>query len=154
MRKEKLSKYIQGSDLMNISITYGTEKLKFNMFEELQINENTINSQIKEQPSVYAYIGMLHKKLLRASSEQEKKAERAFAKAYIRIKAEIDPTTNRVHADKLAKEKAEVDIRYKKSYSEYLGMKEQAETIGICLKSFEQRSNLIQTIAANLRKER
>ncbi len=153
MNNKKLSKYTKGSSLMNISIEYNGEKITFNMYEELQINENTINAELKEQPSYYSFIGMLHKKLIRQAAEKEKSSERLWAKAYTKIKGEIDPNTNRVTSNELAKEKANLDIKYKKGYSSYLVAKEQADTIGICLKSFEQRKDLIQTIAANLRRE-
>ena len=123
------------------------------MYEELQIDENLINEELKRQPSLYSFIGMLHKKLIRRASEQEKKAERLYAKAYLRFKGSTDESTGRVTANEVAREKAQCDPVYKKNYSTFLEYKEQADTIGVCLRSFEQRSHLIQTISANLRRE-
>ena len=62
---KNLKKYSNSSSLMNIKIKYGEEIFKFNLKEELEINEDKINSELKEQPSIYGFLTLLHKKLMR-----------------------------------------------------------------------------------------
>lgn len=150
---KKINQYAGNSSLMDIEITYGDEVFKFNLFEELQINENIINKEITMQPSSYAFLGMLHKKLVRASKEKEKLAEREFAKAFVKIKKTLDNSTGRAHSKEVAKEEALLDVRYIKALKSYFSVKDMADTVEVALRAFEQRSFLVQTLSANLRKE-
>lgn len=138
---------------MDISVTYGEEKIVFNLKEELRIDENIINNELKNQPSSYAFIAMLHKKLVRKSVDSEKKTDRAFAKAFIKNKTSVDESTGRVMSKEVAKEKAELDPVYIKLQKQSSQCKEDADIVYVAVRSFEQRQSLIQTISANLRRE-
>ena len=153
-RKSRLQSLSSTSSLMEISLTYGDEKITFNLKEELKIDENIINRELKEQPSSYAFIAMLHKKLVRRSLDSDKKADRAFAKAFIKNKTSVDQSTGRVMSKEVAKEKAELDPIYIKLQKQSSQSKEDADVIYVAVRSFEQRQLLIQTISANLRREK
>lgn len=152
MKRGSLIRYAEKSDLMNIMIVHGDETFRFNLNEEVIVNENRINSEIKEQPSAYAFLGMLHKKLIRKAKDKERTMKKIYAVMYIKFKGEIDEQTNRPTANELAKEKAIASPRYQRSVKEYIRVQHESEVLEVCVLSFEQRSSLIQTLSANIRK--
>lgn len=152
MSKSQLIKYAWGSKIMDVSIAYGEEKFKFNLNSEIIIDENRINEEIKEQPSAYAFLGMLHIKLERTMNDKKKEMEKTWAAMYIKFKKEINEQTGRPNSDDLSKEKATNSTRYQTAIDTYHEAKQNAGTIGHCVKSFDQRHSLIQTLSANIRK--
>ena len=152
MKRGSLIRYAEKSDLMNIAIIHGDETFRFNLNEEVVVNENRINSEIKEQPSAYAFLGMLHKKLIRKAKDKERVMKKTYAVMYIEFKGEIDEQTGRPTANDLAKEKAIASSRYQKSVKEYIRVQHESDILEVCVLSFEQRSSLIQTLSANIRK--
>lgn len=149
---KKLNKYAEKSELMAVSITYGSEKFSFNLFSELVVDENKINYEAKVQPSAYAFLGMLHKKLIRRAKDKEREMDKTYATMYIKFKEKIDERTGRPTANELAKERAIASSRYQTSWKEYIEANHDANIIGVCVSSFEQRKDLIQTLSANIRK--
>jgi len=151
MKTNKIRKYAESSKLMDISINYGDEEFHFNLFSELVVNENIINKEIKEQPSSRAFLSMLLTKLIRVEADNKKEMENTYSKMYIKFKNEIDPITNRPVANDLAKEKAINSNRYQVAVSKYNIAKENKGIIETCVKAFEERGSLIQTLSANIR---
>jgi len=148
----KLRKYASSSSLMDIKITYGNETFEFNLFEELVVDENRINREIQEQPSSYAFLAMLHKKLFRISKDKKMEMEKAYARAYMKAKSQIDSDTNRLYPKESAKEMATKSPNYHLAIRYYHQAEEDWGVIDACVKSFEQRKDLIQTLSANIRK--
>lgn len=149
----KLNDISKSSNLMDIEIEYNDETIKFNLYEELQIKEVTLNRDLKSQPAIYSFICMLHKKLLALQSEKQNQMEKAFARAYIDCKKDIDINTNRPYSNDVAKERAILNVKYQKLLKSYNDITDKVNTLSVCVKSFEQKAFLIQTISANLRKE-
>lgn len=152
MEKGRILKYSFQSDLMNIIIKYGDENITFNLYSEVQVNENQINKEIQEQPSIYGFLGMLHKKLIRVAQDKKKEMEKTYSSVYVKWKAKVDENTGRVTSNELAKEKTNLSTRYQKVIAEYNKANHEAEIIEVCVKTFEQRKELIQTLSANIRK--
>jgi len=151
-KRGKLIEYSTNSAIMNIDIHYGSENFKFNLNEEIKVDENKINQEIKNQPSSYAFLSMLHVKLIRHAQDKKKEMEKMYAKLYVKYKNQIDPKTNRPTNDSLAKEKVINSIRFYELVDEYNRIQFEANVIEVCVKSFEQRYSLIQTLSANIRK--
>jgi len=151
MKTSKIRKYAESSSLMNISISYGDEEFSFNLFNELVVNENIINKEIKEQPSSHAFLAMLLTKLTRIEADSKKEMENAFSKMYIFYKNELDTNTNRPISNDLAKEKTINSKKYQVAVSRYNTAKENRGIIETCVKAFEERGSLIQTLSANIR---
>jgi len=152
MKKGQLIKYSFGSELMNITVKYGEEDFSFNLYAETTVDENTINREIQEQPSAYAFLGMLHKKLIRKAVDKKREMEKTYSDVYIKAKERIDENTGRPTAQELAKEKANASTRYQKAIMIYHDAQHEADIIEVCVRSFEQRQSLIQTLSANIRK--
>jgi len=149
---KRIKQYASSSSLMDVKITYGDETFSFNLFEELVVNENKINQEIKEQPSAFAFLAMLHKKLLRISKDKKAEMEKAYARMYMQYKKKIDPETQRQYPKESAKEMATKSPIYQSAIKAYHQAEENWGVIDSCVKGFEQRASLIQTLSANIRK--
>lgn len=149
---KKIRKYASTSDLMKVKIIFKSESIKFNLFEELVVDEETINKEIQEQPSSYAFLAMLHVKLIRVAKDKKAEMEKEYAKKYTKFKSTIDEETNRLYPKEYAKEMAIKSDSFNEAIQVYHQAEENAGIIGACVKSFEQRKDLIQTLSANLRK--
>lgn len=149
---KKVKRYAEKSRLMDVSISYGDEDFHFNLFAELVIDENTINNELMVQPSSYAFLSMLHKKVLRIAKDKKAETEKIYANKYVLYKKQIDTDTNRQNPKETAKELAIRSKDYQNSLQEYHKAEEDAGIIEVCVKAFEQRKDLIQTLSANIRK--
>ena len=136
-----------------IKIKIGAEVLKFNLHNELVISEDKISQEAMEQPSVYGYLSLIQKKLFRRKEDKAAEVEKLKAKAYLRAKGEIDQYTRRPKSNEYAEYSAIADDEYQDGLKELSLIREQVGVITSCIKSFEQRASLIQTISANYRKE-
>lgn len=149
----RLQKYAEKSDLMNVYITLDSgEKFRFNLFEELQISEDRLNYEAMDQPSSYAFLGTLHRKLISVVEDRKMTMDKAWSSAYIEAKQSPNPDTGRPYSDDMAKAMASVSKEYLSSQSVYLESKFKAGILETCVNAFEQRVSLIQTISANNRK--
>ena len=151
-RDKKLVQYALKSGLMEINISYGKEDFSFNLSTELAIDEERINHEAQVQPSSYAFLNMLHKKLIRASKEAEKKLEKKHAQLFLKYKQEKDSDTHRSLSNDAAKAKILHNPAYDQLWDDFIEAEHQATVLEVCVKAFEQRVNLIQTLSANLRK--
>ena len=154
MKKGQIIKYAFSSELMNVKVKYGDEDFSFNLYAEVIVDENTINREIQDQPSAYAFLLMLHKKLIRTSQDKKREMEKTYSEMYIRFKEKIDDLTGRPTANELAKEKATNSSKYQRTIMEYHEAQHQSDVVEVCVRSFEQRYSLIQTLSANIRKEK
>ena len=151
MKDKKLIQYATRSNLMDINVSYGKEDFSFNLSGELAIDENIINREVKEQPSSYAFLNMLYKKLIRAFKEAEKKMERKYSQLFLKYKQEKEDSGRSLNNDSV-KAKINIDPVYNELWNEFIEAEHQAMVLEVCVKAFEQRVNLIQTLSANLRK--
>lgn len=148
-----LKGYAKSSKLMQITINYGDETYSFNLNDELIVTEETVNREIKIQSNSYAFISMLHKKLLINKDKAEKEMEKRFSDIFIKYKEKINPVTQRPYDKEYVTHIANANPGYQKRKDDFIEAKHQYETIGTCVKAFEQRAFLIQTLSANIRKE-
>jgi len=149
---KRIKEYASSSSLMDVKISYGSETFEFNLFKELVVDENKINQEIKDQPSAYAFLSMLHKKLFRISKDKKAQMEKSYARAYMKYKSQLDPDTNRLYSKESAKEMATKNPEFNMAIKIYHQAEENYGIIDSCVKSFEQRASLIQTLSANIRK--
>lgn len=149
----RLQKYAQKSNLMDIAITLENgEKFRFNLFQELQISEERLNYEAMDQPSSYAFLGMLYRHMVKVTEDRKLEMEKSKAEAYIDAKETLNPDTGRPYSDDMAKAMAEGDKDYLEAAKAYSEAKFKAGMLETCNKAFESRASLIQTISANNRK--
>lgn len=153
MANKGIQHYSETSSLMDITINWEKQRFKFNLHQELVISEEKINKEVTDQPSSYAFINMLWKKLVLKAEEAKIHWEKTESKEYIRFKKKVNEDTNRPYADDLAKASSKASSLTALAYEEYRKAKNEANTLETCVKAFEMRASLIQTLAANQRSE-
>ncbi len=138
---------------MDIQIIRAEEKFRFNLFREVKISEGQVQKEILSQPSSYGFLTLLQTDLLKILSEKKIEEKRAYASAYIKYKSQRSEETGRPNSDDVAKNKAELDKRYIEKQKEVIETQFNLNRITACVRAFEQRKDMLQTLSANNRKE-
>jgi len=143
----KLVKFAETSDMMNIEVVYGTQTFKFNLDEELRIDESAINKHIKGHVRSYAFLSMLYVKLKIKQRDQG----RVIKRIYNNLIAEYKPKYKTITEAEAVMRKESKKLR---EAEDLLGkIEEQHDLIGVAVRSFEARKDLLQSLSANTRKE-
>jgi hypothetical protein len=150
---QKLYEIAKHSKEMQIAIKYGDEVVKFNLHKELITSEQALSLDIKRQPTVYAFLGLVEVSLRNKLSEIEARANRVYSEAYLAHKKKLSVITNKPYSDDVARHSASVNPKYLKLLAVRRKLEKDHGTVKVCLKAFEQRKDLIQTASANRRKE-
>lgn len=148
----RISKY-RKSDINLIDITYGGKRFKFNIWEETQIHEAGLEAEIKGQASRYAFVFTLHKKLLAKFETKKHERKAAFGRLLSQAKSKVQKN-GRPYTDDAAKGWVESHKEYVGLTRECIQIREASDVLLGCVRAFEQRKDLMQTLASNLRKER
>lgn len=131
-----------------ISVKYKGKLVTINITKELSIDENIINSQLKNIPSSYAFLCLLRDNLIKKRDTLEKEKNIAYSKAWLFYKE----SDNRLNND-TANHKAMVNPKYLSIEERYLKAVHKAnKLISIC-RAYESRERIIQTLSANIRKQ-
>lgn len=150
---KRLFKY-RSSKINHVYIKFGNETINFNIFEEAKINEDDIEREIKSQPSKYAFLFVLHKKLLTKFETLRQNRQELYGKLYAISKGKVSKHTGRPFSDDLSKAWVESHSKYVKATKDCIAAKDAADILQGCVRAFEQRKDLIQTLSSNTRKER
>lgn len=138
--------------LNEIRVEYGDEKITFNLMKELKINEAMIEKELKEQPSLYAFLFMLHKKLLTRFEELKVEKNKVWGHLFLKAKEE-QSHGGRPFNDEMCKAWVETQPKYIRAQRACIEAKDQADLIFSAVKGFEQRKDNLQTLSANNRKQ-
>lgn len=131
-----------------ISVKYKGKLVTINITKELSIDENIINSQLKNIPSSYAFLCLLRDNLIKKRDTLEREKNIAYSKAWSFYKE----SDNRLNND-TANHKAMVNPKYLSIEERYLKAVHKAnKLISIC-RAYESRERIIQTLSANIRKQ-
>lgn len=131
-----------------ISVKYKGKLVTINITKELSIDENIINSQLKNIPSSYAFLCLLRDNLIKKRDTLEREKNIAYSKAWLYYKE----SDNRLNND-TANHKAMVNPKYLSIEERYLKAVHKAnKLISIC-RAYESRERIIQTLSANIRKQ-
>jgi len=148
--KSNIQKFAAKSPLMNMIFKYGDELFKFNLYEELVIDENVIGRELKQQPQAVAFLGLLSSKLTRFLKDKQIELKKSEAELKIKFKSRgIDGIDRPTRDDLLAK----VDCAPKiiKLKREVIKLEENVQDINTAIKAFETRTFMLQTLSANTR---
>lgn len=145
----KLSKYASQSKIMDISISYNNEVFKFNLNKELIISEHKLTNEVKTHVRSYAFIAMLHKKLIIKHKELNKKLKHKKDMMIPLVRKKYNYSTVKEAEAYLSKNK-----KLAKMESELLHLEEVKDIMEVAVKSFEYRQELLRTLSANVRNEK
>lgn len=150
---KKLKTLSSKSKVNIIKIKYDGETFTFNLSEELSINVEKLNQELKEQPSYYGFLLLLRNRLLTVKEDLERTSDKRYAHIYLKTCEKINPKTNRPYSDKAAIQMAIEDETYNEYRSKFTKAKQNYNDINACVTAFEQRATLIQSLSANIRNE-
>jgi len=145
-----LGKY-KASNLNIVRIRWEGEIIKFNLYEEVAISEAMIAKEIKYQPAHYAFLLRLHKKLLTRFEDLKLSQKKIYSELF--LEAKMGSNGGRPANDDVCKARSLSDERYIKISKQCISARDDADTIYACVKAFEQRKDLLQTLSSNIRKE-
>lgn len=149
---KKLNKY-RKSSINIVHINYGGKTFNFNIYEETKISEEAMEAEIKTQPSKYAFLFILHKKLLARFETLKQNREQLYARLYGQSKSRVQ-ASGRAYTDEASKAWVEGHKKYKTITEACIKAREDADILQGCVRAFEQRKDLLQTLSSNIRKER
>jgi len=150
----KLLMHAKDSSLMDINIQYGEETVRFNLFKEVKIKKVEMRGEILTQPQIYAFLSMLQKKFELYRAELEIRESRAWAKALKKWKGKTNPKTGRPFNEDYCNSMVELDKDYNTARKKKIAVIYDLGRINACVRAFEQRKDLIQTLSANERSEK
>lgn len=142
------------SGVLQVHIKYGKEVIKFNLWQELRIDEDKLNSELTKQANKYGFLLMLHKKLLTQFEELKVNRKEVFGRLFSEAKKSIVKATGRPMSDDTAKIWVEAHKDYTHITRQCIKAKDDADAIFACVRAFEQRKDLIQSLSSNIRNER
>lgn len=147
MKESTLLRIARTSSVGKVSLQYGDELIKFNLTKEVKIDPETIEDELLNQPTYYAFLIMLQSKLIRKFKDQEVEVRKIYAKLF-------EGNKDEGMANDLAKETAIANEKYTSAQKLLNEYEQNMNDIIGCVKSFEMRKDLLQTLSANIRKER
>lgn len=148
----RLKDIAKKSTLMKIDIDFNGEEIKFNLFRELAVDENLIAEEIKNHTSNYALLSMLHKKFIKRVKDLKLDLTKTEAELYKKYKTQPGEG-NRAKSKDLAMAEVESDKTYLIKSKKLVDAEYHRDIIETCVRGFETRKDLLQTISANLRRE-
>ena len=134
-------------NLKPINVKLDGKTFTIDVTKELTINENLINSQLKESPSSYYILCRVRDKYIKQRDALARQKDEAYSKAWTYLK-----DCNERWNNDYVSHKANTNNKYASLYQRYLKASNKANLfISIC-KAYEDRSNILRTLNANLRK--
>lgn len=131
-----------------IRVKFQGETVEIDLEKELSINDNLINSQLRNSPSMYYILCSIRDKYIKERDALEREKEIAYSKAWTYYK-----DTNERWTNDYVSHKANTNPKYTSIYDRYLKAKEKADRfISIC-RAYESREGILRTLNANLRKQ-
>ena len=140
------------SDLMVIDITFNGKRYKFNMYDELQVKEGRLNSDIKTHASSYAFLTQLLVHLETQVEELEEEKKYALDTAYVKYKKQTNG--NRPITDDLAKALSNKSKLHQKALGKLITARHNKNLILRAVRSYEAKKDLLQSLSANIRNEK
>lgn len=138
------------SSLLRVKIKFNSEIIKFNLFKELKINDNILDTELLSQAKYYGFILMLFGKLKTQFELIKNDRKSLGSKLYVKYKKEV--VNGRPINDEVAKSKVLINKEYIQLTKDCIKAKDDVDTIYACMKAFEQRKDLLQTLSSNTRK--
>ena len=147
---KRLIKY-RKSEVNQISIRYKNEDFEFSLWQELSIDEDNIEKELKTQPSYYGFLLLLQKKLNTRFEDFKRRRRKVYGKLLLRAKSQ--KVGSRFMNDETARAWVESHPQFDKITKLCIKAKDDADTIYAAVQGFQQRKDLLQTLSSNRRKE-
>lgn len=135
------------TNLKKLKVKFEGHTLEIDIAKELSINENLMNSQLRESPSSYYILCAIRDRYIKERDALAREKEEAYSLAWLHYKDANDRWNN-----DYVSHKANTNPKYRSLCERHLKAVEKANRfISIC-RAYENRENILRTINANLRK--
>jgi hypothetical protein len=125
--------------------------------KELTIPEKALNKVIRIHPASYAFLSMLHKRMIGKQRELEREKKMRYANRlqyYLSNKnSKFYKTNSKFPTKDLALSMVESDEEYSAIIDKMIALEQSISLLEVCVRSMEIRTNLLQTLASNIRNE-
>lgn len=149
----KLLKHAKSSSLNNITIKVGDENLKFNLYKELGIDDEQLDSDLISNSRIFGYLSIVYNRLTEKQKLLELEHDQLKGDIYNKLSKDINPTTGRAYSKDAIELQLVKDKTFAKQEIDLIRLKTQVADIKACIAAFEQRKDLLQTASANRRAE-
>lgn len=134
-------------NLKPLKVKIDGQEIIIDIQKELSIDENLINSQLRDSPSSYYLLCRVRDKYIKLRDSLEREKDIAYSKVWTYLKDSNDRWNN-----EYVSHKANTNNKYVSLYDKYLKACDKANLyISVC-KAYEDRTNILRTLNANLRK--
>lgn len=134
-------------NLKPLKVKIDGQEVIIDISKELSIDENLINSQLRDSPSSYYLLCRVRDKYIKLRDSLEREKDIAYSKVWTYLKDSNERWTN-----EYVSHKANTNNKYVSLYDRYLKACDKANLyISVC-KAYEDRTNILRTLNANLRK--
>lgn len=131
-----------------LRVKYHGQLIEINLTRELSLDESIINSQLRELPSNYLFLCLLRDQAIRTRDKYESMMNEALDKAWVYFK-DADPKMTNDAATK----RASTTNKFTSIRDKYLKAAAKAAKLSSICRAYEARERIIQTLAANIRKQ-
>ena len=131
-----------------ITVKIDGETFTIDIAKELAINENLINSQLKESPSSYYILCRVRDKYIKRRDALARAKDEAYSKAWTYLK-DANPTWNNDYVSN----KANSNHKYVSLSNKYLKAAEKAAMLIDLCKAYESKEGILRTLSANQRRQ-
>ena len=134
-------------NLKPLKVKIDGQEIIIDIQKELSIDENLINSQLRDSPSSYYLLCRVSDKYIKLRDSLEREKDIAYSKVWTYLKDSNERWNN-----EYVSHKANTNNKYVSLYDKYLKACDKANLyISVC-KAYEDRTNILRTLNANLRK--
>ena len=153
MGSKKLAFLAKKSKFSKVSLVINEEVIKFNLFDELRVNQDNVNSELNNQPAVYSYLTSILANLTKDYKKKLLEKEKIFARQFIKAKDDFYKHHFKNTSDEYASSQAKTSIAYLKAAKLEIEAEEKVNIFKGIVEAFRQRANSLQQISANNRKD-
>lgn len=145
--KEIPSYFESGID--NVLIKHGRDTFSFSLLEELKIDENEIDGELKDQPSYFAFISILHVKLQKKRREIDFDLKTIKSRVWKEFKNKVNRQTGKPYSNDYVETQVHEDRKFKELSNKLIKVLHDLEMIEVCVEAFKQRSFVLLNLNNN-----
>lgn len=132
---------------MKVKVLLNGKEIVFDLNVELDIDDTNMDEILRNHTKSYAFLCMVQAKLTRSYKREKNKVDQVKSKEFKKIR---DDYRYKKDVDEALKDNAKIRLMQDKlDELEYY-----RDTIQSCVRSFEVKKDLLQTLSANERKEK
>jgi len=142
-----------GSSILQFQVRFSDRKVsRYDLEEELKATQDSLDQELINQPSKFAWVATLHAVALSYRDEIKQGLEMLSAELDREYRSKAATTQDKMTETSL-RSQILVDSRYKQRYDDFLKACTDERVLKVAREAFEQRSQLLIAYAANKRAE-